>query len=458
MIQEVIGDACEEEYRERASGAGPSPREKHDTVWSGTRPPRTIRVGLLGLGNIGSAVVRAIGRGLPELDRCDLNLVPVAALIRDERKSRSLSARAIPETVNPDEFFRSRPDVVVEALGGIEPARTLIERALRSGIPVVTANKSVLAAHGPALARIARESGTDLLCEAAVVAGIPFLTLLRNRPLCRRATRVVGIFNGTSNFILSRLAKGHENLTEALAEAQRLGFAEPDATSDLSGRDAAEKLVITLQLLGFPPITVEQLEVHGIESLEPADLARARTFGGTIRPIAFAQYCKGRIEAFVGPAFVRNDSPLAGVCGEQNVVSLSREGAAALTLAGPGAGPDVTAATLIDDIAECFDGRRASQPASHKTDAGLAVQSPRTAWFLRCPIAEASTPFVRVEECLARSGIGVCDLAGAPGGAGRREVYILTGPATRNEIESAIRNLEWTITGRVIAIRAIENE
>lgn len=426
--------------------------------WTGTRRPRTIRIGLLGLGNVGSAVVRALGRGLPEFLERGLNLEPVAALVRDDKKPRSPSVRHFKVTSDVEAFFAARPDVIIEALGGVEPARTLIESALKAGIPVISANKSVLAAHGPELSRIANEIGTDLFFEAAVVAGIPFLTLLRNRPLTRRASRITGILNGTSNFVLSRLAKGRETLGEALAEAQRLGFAEPDASADLSGRDAAEKLVIILQQLGLSSIGVADIEVRGIEALTPADLARAKTFGGTIKPIAFAEKHGERVEAFVGPAFVRSTSPLASVQGEQNFVSLNGDGSIPLTLTGPGAGPEVTAATLIDDIAECFDGRHVAKVEGASTGTKPLVTAPRTAWFLRCPLADESTPFARVEECLAQHGIKVRDLAGAPAGAKRRTVYLLTSEVARGDIEAAIRTLEWTITGEVLAIRAIDNE
>lgn len=426
--------------------------------WTGRRPARTIRVGLLGLGNVGSAVVRAIDRGLPEFEARGVRLESVAALIRDEKKPRGLSARQLKVTTDVEAFLAAKPDVIVEALGGVEPARSLIERALKAGVPVISANKSVLAAHGPALSRVARENGTDLLFEAAVVAGVPFLTLLRNRPLTRRATRITAILNGTSNFILSRLGRGRESLGEAVAEAQRLGFAEPDASADLSGRDAAEKLVIILQQLGLSSIGVADLEVRGIEALTPADLVRAKTFGGTIKPVAFAQKRGGHVEAFVGPAFVRNSSPLSGVHGEQNLVSLSGDGASPLTLTGPGAGPDVTAATLIDDIAECFDGRHAAAVNVTSEIAKPIVTAPRTSWFLRCPIADESTPFARVAECLAQHGINVHDVAGAPAGASRRTVYLLTSAATSEEIEAAIRTLEWTLTGEVLAIRAIDND
>ena len=435
----------------------PSP-DGQSARWTGTRPLRTIRIGLLGLGNVCSAVVRAIDRGLPEFEARGVRLEPVTALIRDETKPRGLSSRQFRVTTDVKAFLAAKPDVIVEALGGIEPARSLIERALKAGIPVISANKSVLAAHGPALSRVARENGTDLLFEAAVVAGVPFLTLLRNRPLTRRATRITGILNGTSNFILSRLSRGRESFGESVAEAQRLGFAEPDASADLSGRDAAEKLVIILQQLGLPSIGVTELEVRGIESQTPADLARAKTFGGTIKPVAFAEKRGDHVEAFVGPAFVRNSSPLAGVHGEQNIVSLSGEGAIPLTLIGPGAGPDVTAATLIDDVAECFDGRHATAVETAPEDAKPNVTAPRTAWFLRCPIADESTPFARVAESLAQHEINVRDVAGAPAGASRRTVYLLTSEATREEIEVAIRTLEWTLTGEVLAIRAIDND
>lgn len=426
------------------------------TQVSGTSPRlRSIRIGLLGCGNVGSAVVRAIHAHQSVAARRGQRWELVAVLVRDTKKVDGTAGENVRVLTDADLFFRQSFDVVVEVLGGIEPARTHVERALRSGIDVVTANKSLIATHGPELERIAAENGCALRYEASTVAGVPFLMLLKRRPFAASIRRVGGILNGTSNFVLSRIGETGCTLTDAVDEARRRGLAEPDATNDLSGRDAAAKLTIILQQLGVQGIRPEELETGGIESIEPADIARARTLGGTVKPVVFASVGRQSVDAFVGPAFVPASHPLYCIDNEQNAVCLSGGIGGALTLAGPGAGPDVTAATILDDVVDLVESPLSSANfASRSNEAGTwHVNDPATGWFLRVSLRDTHAPFSAVSEALNRLGIATRELVGAPRGESDRRVYLKTISCRREELYRALRQVEKRLNCVTFAIR-----
>ncbi len=314
-----------------------------------------VRVGLLGLGNVGAGVVRSLRKADSILRARGLRMHIDAALVRDCRRARP-EAACVPLVTDSVPAFFSRPyHVVIEVLGGIQPAAGLVERFLDTGTPVVTANKSLLAAHGARLASRARAHGTHLLFEASVVAGVPFLETLGRRPLAGAIERVEAILNGTSNYILTAMTEEAVSFDEALARAKTLGYSEPQPASDISGCDAAEKLCVLLRHLDVADLQPRDVRRVPITVVTQDDIARARRHGGTIKPIVRARCSPDGVETFVGPAFVRDDHPLARVHGALNGVLLHSRYAGPLFYSGPGAGPDVTAATILDDVATLAD-------------------------------------------------------------------------------------------------------
>jgi homoserine dehydrogenase len=311
--------------------------------------PATCRIGLLGLGNVGSAFARLTRSAGPTLEsRGFVPSIPVA-LVRNISRPRPAAAFTDRLTAAPDEFFTEPVDVIVEALGGVEPAYTLVRHALDRGIPVITANKSLIAAHGEALSQVARRRGTALRFEASCIAGVPFLGMFERRPLGSLASGITAILNGTSNAILTAMAGGTP-FAAALAEAQRLGLAEPDPTMDISGADAAEKLTILLRIFGRSIVAPAAIPTAGIGTVEASDMDAASAFGGAIRPVSYASWQGDRVRAFVGPAFLAGSHTLARVAGVTNGIEI-RSASGTKSYIGPGAGPDVTAATLLDDVA-----------------------------------------------------------------------------------------------------------
>ena len=339
-----------------------------------------VRVGLLGFGVVGQAVARTATQASDRLAEAGVLIKCVAALVRDPHKPRV--APDLLTVSDPNDFPFHQCDVIVEALGGLEPARTLVCRALEAGIPVVTANKTLVAHHGAELARCAEAHGTTMLFEAAVLAGVPCVNTLARRPLASGAGRLSGILNGTSHFVLTRMANG-ETFERALCEARERGYAEPSSDADTSGLDAAEKLTILLHLAGHGDVTVATLPRRGLDSLEPWHLDYAGRLSGVIKPVALAQTSGPTAGAWVGPTFVPSSDPLAALSGVTNSLTVGA-GASAVTFTGPGAGPEVTAATILDDVLETAaraTTRQARCPQAPSV-ADVLANIPAGAWFI----------------------------------------------------------------------------
>jgi len=417
---------------------------------------RTVRIGVLGLGNVGRAFVQACHTGVDLLRARGWTPFVCGALVRDESKHR---CGVLPDgliTSDAEAFFDARPDVIVEVLAGAEPAARCVAEAMRRGIPVVTANKTMLAQSGDELMLLAERCGVALRCEAAVAAGVPFLSYLGSRPFADRVSRVNAILNGTSNFILTRVAESGAAFEAALAEAQRRGLAEPDATADISGRDAAAKLAVILQHLGYAGVRTEHFEIRGIDTLDAEDLRAARRFGGAIKPVAVAGVDGDSVEAFVGPAFVDGAHPLAGVGDLQNGVCVSGDVIGRVCFSGPGAGPAVTAATLLDDVADVVAGGllSAAVPTKARRKASR-IDAPRTEWFVRIACSNGTLPPLDIADLLGRHGIQTRGLRGARPGPDGSRLYVRTEEASREGIETALAQLRNTFDARTYALRAI---
>lgn len=404
---------------------------------------RNVRIGLLGFGGVGQAVARAVETTSGRMAEAGVNLQCAVALVRDEARPRE--ATSVPLTSDVAVWRRQGVDVVVEVLGGIEPARTLVAQALASGIPVVTANKSLVAAHGPALQALAAEHGTALYFEASVLAGVPCVNALARRPLASGAGAWAGIVNGTSHFILTEMARGRA-FDDALVEAVARGYAEPSSDADISGRDAAEKLTILLHLAGHADVAAGDLPRRGITDLLPWHLSLAHRLAGVVKPVALADTGAAG-GAWVGPAFVPLSHPFAQVQGVTNILSVGR-GDTAVLFSGPGAGPDVTAATVLDDVVEAAvaaPGRGAQPvlaPASSQRVADR-LRTPRAgAWFLTLDRVTASDG--DVAEFLAAHHLPAVAMVGE----GERR-GLVTAPASFGALVAAVDALE--ATGVVVA-------
>jgi len=419
--------------------------------------PAACRIGLLGLGNVGAAFARHAREAAAPLAARGFAPVIATALVRSTARPRPASAWVSRLTSDADAFFAEPVDVIVEAIGGVEPAFSFVRRALDRGIPVVTANKSLIAAHGDELSQLARRRATALRYEASCIAGVPFLGGFERRPLAARAAGITAILNGTSNSILTAMAAGARFET-ALADAQRLGFAEPDPSMDISGADAAEKLAILVRVFGRLLVKPAAFPVDGIGHVEPDDISAAAAFDGAIRPVAHASWHGRTIHAFVGPAFVAGAHPLARVSGVTNgivIQSPARQGGP-LCFIGPGAGPDVTADTLLDDVAELVAERgipappaerRVQTPQAEPAKTAASITRPHSTWFVRL---NGPAPESDVADLLGSYGIWSTRLA-------RRgdRIYALTCPASHGRLQSALDALQAATGAATAAFPAV---
>jgi homoserine dehydrogenase len=349
---------------------------------AGAAPPRPLVVALLGYGLIGRAVVDAAAAAEDRLHAEDLRVSWSGALVRDRDRPRP--GRAIRLVTDAALLFDGPCDAVVEVLGGVEPARAIVGSALRRGLPVVTANKTLMAWHGPELRAIAAAHGGRLVCDAAVVAGVPFLGALARRPLFASARRIAGIVNGTTHYVLTAMDAG-ATFDAAIAEARALGYAEPDSRADTSGRDAAEKLCVLLHLAGCPDVRPADVPTVGLDTLAPWHLEGARRLGGTIKPVATASLDPDSAGAWAGPAFVHRSHLFARVTGVTNALALTGRGGQAVTFVGPGAGPDVTAMTVLDDLIEATTGAGGAPAAPARggvINPASLRQPPPGEWFV----------------------------------------------------------------------------
>jgi homoserine dehydrogenase len=327
-------------------------------------------------------------------------------------------------------------DVVVEVLGGLEPARSLVAKALRAGRPVVSANKTLVATSGQELKALAEAHGTVFACDAAVLAGVPFIGSLSRRPLVSAARRIEGIVNGTSHFIVDALGRGVE-FNAAVKDAVARGYAEPDSSADTSGRDAAEKLTILLHLAGCHDVKVSDLTCTSLGVLEPEDLRGAWTIGGTIKPVAIASLDPAAAGAWVGPAFVSSSHAFAQLDGVANALRLTGRNGHTVTFSGPGAGPDATAVTIVDDVVEAVTGQWAQRAAPRPAESAVAVsalrQPARGPWFLALGDHERAEWPAEAVDVLSSRGIRVVQSSAAGG-----RLAVLTAPASWQAIQDVV--------------------
>lgn len=309
-----------------------------------------LRVALAGCGTVGGALLGLL-RGHRDAVRRTLGreVQLVSVLVRDPARVRPQPPHQELFTTDPVEFLAARADVVVEAMGGLDPAGALVRDALARGTHVVTANKALLAAHGPSLLRLAVRTGARLEFEASVGGAVPVIRTLREQLGGHGVRGIRGVINGTTNFILDQLAEGRD-WNDAVAEAQRLGFAEADPSRDLDGRDAEDKLRV-LAWLGFhaDPRTVPVRR----EGISPALAALARDAaagGGTVRLVAELRLEGRRLGGVIAPRVLDGRDPLAQARGEENAFEIHSESAGVIRLSGKGAGGSATASAVLADL------------------------------------------------------------------------------------------------------------
>ena len=392
-------------------------------------PADTLRVALLGCGNVGGALVGAAGPAV--------GIEVVSALVRDPSRPRAIARDRVRTSI--DDVLADRPDVVVECLGGIEEPAELCERVLASGIHLVTANKSMLAHALPALAAASARSGALLHADASVCAGVPVLDAVA-RLRWARIRSITGIVNGTCNFILDSLAHPGTSFDGAVAEAVRLGYAEPDPSADLSGRDSVEKACLLAAAAGFGTVRPQDVEVEPLVGPDggpsSADVFAVRSLGQAVRCVArierlVAQGGAQGVRVRVAPTVVNGAGLLAFAAGTENVVTVETELAGSVTLRGPGAGANPTVAALLADIIACRERRTGWATTVPLAPAAVMADPLAEERVVACVDGWAGTP---AELLAAAAGAG----ATSRGCAFRRGSSVLDLTGCRESIRAAV--------------------
>jgi homoserine dehydrogenase len=368
----------------------------------------TFRVGLLGHGTVGAAFAELLA------ERADA-IVPITGLRPEISGVLTRSRGSFEEVLEGS-------DLVVELIGGIEPAREYVLRAMRAGRHVVSANKQLLAAHGEELWACARQHGVQLRFEGAVAGVVPVIRVLQESLAAARVERIHGIVNGTTNYILTEMAGRGLAYEDALAQAQALGYAESDPTDDVTGRDAAAKMAILARLAFSTPVHLDQVVYEGIEHLTTEDMEYAKELGLGLKLIGTAERVDGGISVRVHPAFLYAGHPLASVHGPFNAVTVESEAITEVTLSGPGAGGPQTATAVLGDVVSAM-----IPPAStpETTEVLPVVNDIESAFYLHMEVADRPGVLAQVAELLGMQGASIRSVVQKGLGENARLVLIL---------------------------------
>lgn len=403
---------------------------------------RKLKIGLLGCGTVAGGLVELVRKNRSLIrQRAGVELSISKILVRDPRKERPESVERNLLTTNPDKVINNGCDLVVELVGGIEPARSFIQRSLARGKHVVTANKALLALDGFSLMKAAEIQKVRLGFEASVCGGIPIIRALRNGLVGNQIHSLTGILNGTCNYILTRMTEDRVEFDAALAEAQAKGFAEADPTLDVDGHDAAQKLKILAELAFNTRVASEAVATGGIRDITSDDIQAARELGCVIKHVATAEVIDGGITLKVEPVLLPLSHQLAGIRDENNAVLVHGDAVGDMLFSGKGAGSLPSASAVLSDIVDiaCHKGGFAARPGS--TLQAVAAHG-EGKHYLRFPVADPSA-IGPITHVLERNGVAIDRAAAiwAKSQASQSHVRILTHACRREALERSASDI-----------------
>jgi homoserine dehydrogenase len=416
-----------------------------------------LKIALLGCGAVGSAVYRLLTEQTADLSaRAGAPLEVVGVAVQDPGRVREVTVP--PALLTTDAAgLATQPDVdiVIELIGGIEPARSLLLAALGAGKSVVTANKALLAADRAVLHEAARRGGTDIYYEAAVAGAIPLLRALRESLAGDEVRRVLGIVNGTTNYILDRMDTAGADFGTALAEAQALGYAEADPTADVEGYDAAAKAAILASIAFHTEVTADDVYREGITAVTPADIASARALGCVVKLLAICERTEGGISARVHPAMIPRVHPLAAVHEAYNAVFVEAESAGRLMFYGAGAGGQPTASAVLGDIVAVVRNRLAGlRGPDASTYAGLPlvpIDASLTRYYVQLEVADRPGVLAPIADSFAQQGVSI-KVMRQEGRGDDASLLIVTHTAREDALAKTVADLS-----AMSAVRAVDS-
>ena len=431
-----------------------------------------IKIGLLGLGTVGSGTFDVLTRNQNEILRRAGRGIEIAAIgVRDAARARKRVGGTIPITTQLEDVVRHPDiDIVVELIGGEEPARSLVMEAIGRGKHVVTANKALLAHHGNEIFQAAHERGVMVAFEGAVAGGIPIIKALREGLSANRIEWLAGIINGTSNFILSEMRSRGASFAEVLAEAQRLGYAEADPTFDIEGIDAAHKLTLLASIAFGVPINFGAASTEGISRLTADDIRYAEQLGYRIKLLGITKRRADGLELRVHPTLVPRERLIASVEGAMNAVLVKGDAVGVTLYYGKGAGAEPTASAVIADLVDVTRMHTADpenrvphlafQPDAMAAVPWLGIEDTVTSYYFRMRVADQPGVLADIARILAdgRISINAMFQREPSEGENQTDIIMLTHTAVERDVNAAIRRIEAlpTVLAPVIRLRLEE--
>ncbi len=419
---------------------------------------KQLSIGLLGCGTVGGGLVELVNRNRELLrERSGVELTIKKILVRDPKKPRpGVDPDLI--TTNPEKVIKNGCDMVVELVGGIEPARSFIHTALAGRKHVVTANKALLATDGYSLLQAAAQQKVRFGFEASVCGGIPIIRALRSGLVGNQIHSLTGILNGTCNYILTRMEEDRAEFSEALSQAQKKGFAEEDPTLDIDGHDAAQKLKILAELAFNARVSAEQMSVQGIRDITADDLRMAEELNCVIRHVATAEVAGDAVTLRVEPVLLPKSHQLSSVRDENNAVLVRGDAVGEMLFHGKGAGSLPTASAVLSDIVDIACNKTGRSPLSKRT---MDTKTPNlvSRRYLRFPVDEPSA-IGPITTVLERNGIAVQRAAAtwAKNGNDRSQVKILTQSCPAESLDRALDEISRmeALQGKSVVLRFAE--
>lgn len=410
---------------------------------------KQIQVGILGFGTVGSGVIRILKDHNAKIRQVTGEEISVKkVLVRDIEKNRGKISEGIQLTTNEDEVLADPEiDVILEVMGSIDSAKMYITKALKAGKHVVTANKDLIALHGNELVALAKENQCDLYYEASVAGGIPILRTIVDSLASDNIQQVMGIVNGTTNFMLTKMTNEHQSYEEALKEAQELGFAESDPTNDVDGIDAARKMVILTRLAFGMNVKLDQIETKGIRNLKSIDIETAKKLGYRIKLIGTAEENNGGVSVSVGPILVPEAHPLASVQNENNAVFVVGAAVGETMFYGPGAGELPTATSVVSDLITVAKNIRLGTTGNvfnsyqHETKL-MTDEEILSKYYLSIEMNDRTGLFLELTKIFAASDVGFDKIIQEPIEGGMAKVVIITHLMNRKQEKEILTKLK----------------
>ncbi|MDH5314759.1 MAG: homoserine dehydrogenase [Actinomycetota bacterium] len=425
---------------------------------------RAIRIGILGCGTVGAATIRLLDEHADDITMragCRLEVTRVA--VRDLHRDRDVPLPCDAFTDDASSIVDDADiDVVCELLGGVEPAKGLLLRAIANGKSVVTANKELLATEGKALFDAADAAGLDLLFEASVAGGIPLVRPLKESLAGERVGRMLGIVNGTTNYILTQMTEHASTFGEALAEAKRLGYAEADPTADVEGFDAAAKCAILASIAFNSRVVAGDVYREGIAGITAVDIADARRMGYVVKLLAIAELEGGEISARVHPAMIPEAHPLAAVRDAFNAVFVEGEKVGQLMFYGPGAGGDATATAVVGDLVTAARNRAIggrSMGCTCVLDRRIrSMDDTRGQYYLNLHVADRPGVLAEIAGDFAHNGVSI-ERVWQEGSADEATLVLITHRAQEGALQKTLQELRESPAVRSVAsVLRVEGE